>query len=253
MELGNWDDEDLVAPAASNDAGAAAVDDLFEFTDTLRLSDDEDYGAGSSAAPLPPLAKGAVDVTGDRGVVITKTQQGARGNPLPSKEMPYVEMHYTGFLAESGEAFDSSRDQNYAMTVMLDIPTSGKSALIRGLEIGLRELRAGDVATVEVAARYGYGKEGAADIPADADLRFEVEVLDVRGTQKKVEKVDDSEKDLTRLEDVRREREMAQQRREEAEAAKNEEKARKAERAAALKEKLANKNKGGKKSGKKKK
>lgn len=248
MELGNWDDEDLVGPGAAS--GVGDVDDIFEFTETLRLSDDEGDAAGS--ASLPPLAKGARDVTGDRGVVITTTRQGPSGNATPSKEMPYVEMHYSGFVKGSKEAFDSSRDQNYAMTVMLDIPPSGKSTLIRGLEIGLRELKAGDVATVEVGYRYGYGKEGTAEIPADADLRFEVEVLDVRGTQKKVEKVDDSVKDMTRLDEVRRQREIAQQRREEEAAAKDEEKARKANRAAMLKEKLANKNKGGKKGKKKK-
>lgn len=253
MELGNWDDEDIITPAAPR-AVADDVEDLFEFTETLRLSDDDDDAAagGAEKEELPPLPEGARDVTGDRGVVITKTKHGSEANALPSKEEPFVELHYTGYLQASGEAFDSSRDQNYAMIVQLDIPPSGKSALIRGLEIGLRELRAGDSASVAVSARYGYGAAGAADIPPGADLRFEVEVLDVRATHKRVVTVDDSAQDLTRLEDVRRQRALAAQRREEEQAVRDEEKARKAARAAALREKLAGK-RGGRRGGRKKK
>lgn len=251
MSLGNWDDEDfeLAAPAAAGPS-SFVEDDLFEFTETLRLSDDETNGVDEENE-LPPLPVGTRDVIGDRGVLLALTKEAGSGDK-PSKEEPFVEIHYEGFLVSSGERFDSSRDQNYAMIVQLDIPPSGKSSLIRGLEVGLRELRSGDVATLTVAPRYAYGKDGAPDIPPDAALRFEVEVLDVRATHKRIVTVDSSEQDLTRLEDVKRQREIAQQRREEEQSLKDEEKQRKAERAAALREKIANKNKGGKKGGKKK-
>lgn len=252
MSLGNWDDDDFDLTGPTPGAGPSVFEadgDLFEFTETLKLSDDETNGAEDPQ--LPPLPEGTRDVTGDRGVLLAWKKKASEGNQ-PSKDEPFVEMHYEGFLVSTGDRFDSSRDQNYAMIVHLDIPPSGKSSLIRGLEAGLRELRPGEVATLTVSARYAYGKNGSQDIPPDADLRFEIEVLDVRATHKRVIKVDSSKQDLSRLEDIKREREIAQQRREEEEALKNEEKTKKADRAAALREKLANKNKG-KKGGKKKK
>lgn len=254
MSLGNWDDEDFEIPAPTPGAGPsvfAGEEDLFEFTETLRLSDDESSHVAEK--DLPPLPEGTRDLTGDRGVLLALTKEADPNlGSKPSKEDPFVELHYEGFLVTTGDRFDSSRDQNYAMIVQLDIPPSGKSSLIRGLEIGLRELRPGDAGTLTVASRYAYGKDGAPDIPPNSDLRFEIEVLDVRATHKRVVKVDSSKQDLTRLEDIKRQREIAQQRREEEEALRDEEKKRKADRAAALREKLANKNKGGKKGGKKK-
>lgn len=247
METVNWDDDDFAAPAPSGPA-ALNDDDLFEFTESLRLPDDED--AASSGKALQPLPEGVRDVLGDRGVLLELKKKG-EGPIKPSKDAQFVEIHYEGFIVANGERFDSSRDQNYPMIVQLDIPPSGTSSLIRGLEIGLRELSAGDVASLIVNARYAYGKDGAQDIPPDADLRFEIEVLDVRSTHKMIVEVDHAKSDLSRLDDIKREREMAQQRREEEQALKEEDKRRKAERAAAVFEKLANKNKGGKKGSKK--
>lgn len=245
MEAINWDDEDFATPSPLRPV--TLNDDMFEFTESLRISDDENT---TTAEELPPLPKGVRDVSGDRGVLLELKRKG-EGQTKPSKDTQFVEMHYEGYVMASGERFDTSRDQNYPLIVQLDIPPSGNSTLIRGLEIGLREVQAGDIATVTVSAKYAYGKDGAQDIPPDADLRFEIEVLDVRSTHKKVQKVDSSKSDLSRLDDIKRERELAQQRREEEQAVKEEEKKRKAERAAAVFEKLANKNKGGKKAGKK--
>lgn len=246
----NWDDEDVVLPSASSATAAAADDDLFEFSTSLRLSDDE---GAPPPDDLPPLAKGVEDLTGDRGVLVKRLKAGDTGDNCPSKEEPYIEMHFEGFLVATGDKFDSSRDQNYAMIVQLDIPASGKSSVIRGLEAALQQLRKGDVVSLTLASRYAYGKDGAPDIPPDSDLRFEIEVLDVRATHKRVITVDSTQTDMDRLEEIRRDREVAQQRREEERAVKEQEKTSKTDRAAALREKLANKNKGGKKGGKKKK
>lgn len=177
----------------------------------------------------------------------------------PSADHPFVELHFDGYLDSTGERFDSSRDLNYPMIIRLDLPPSGQPTVIPGLELGLRELSAGDRATLTIKAPFAYGAEGSDDIPPNSDLRFELDVLDVRATRKRAKHppVDNTKSDLSRLEDVRREREIAQQRREEEKLAKDEEKKRKADRAAQLREKIANKTKGGgakpKKGGKKKK
>ncbi len=252
----NWDDEDLAIPQRK--VTFDEEEDIFEFTSSLRIDDE-----APAPETLPPLPEGVEDVLGDRGVLIKRTR--ARGGSAsssaaasrPSKDEPYVELHYEGFLVETGEKFDSSREQGYAMIVRLDLPPSGKSSLVKGWEVALPQLRPGEHAEITVAARYAYGSEGSApDIPPDADLRFEVEIIDVRSTHKRVIKVDHTKQDLSRLEEIRRDREVAQMRREEESAAKDEENVGKVDRIAALREKLANKNKskkGGKKGGKKKK
>lgn len=244
MNLGNWDDEDFEVPPRP-ELSFDDEEDIFEFTDSLRLDGPED----EPKKDLPPLPPGVVDLTGDRGVLLERKNDPGDGEK-PSKERQFVEMHYEGFLVATGEKFDSSLEQNYAMVVQLDIPPTGKSTVIRGLEIGLRELQKGDKVILTLESRYAYGKDGAPDIPKDSDLRFEIEVLDVRETHKRVVKVDHTVKDMSRLDEVRRERELAQQRREEEAIQKDEEKKRKADRAAQLREKLANKNN---KKGKKKK
>lgn len=251
MELGNWDDEDEILPARAEPgpSNLAEMDDLFDFTDSLRLDAPEE-DPNEPKKELPPLPAGVEDLTDDRGVLLQRRGGQSKGEK-PSKEEQFVEMHYEGFLVSSGEKFDSSRDQNYAMVVQLDIPPSGKSTIIRGLEVGLRELSEGNNATLTIQSRYAYGKEGTSDIPPDSDLRFEIEVLHVRSTNKRITVVDTSKKDLSRLEDIRLQREMDQQRREDDALVKDAEKKTKPDRAAMLRQKLANKHKG--KKGKKKK
>lgn len=248
MDLGDWDDDDFVTPGAGP-APLEDLDDLFEFTEKLTIDD----LPGINKADLPPLPPGVEDLTEGQHAVLLERKTSVEEGIKPSKELPFVEMHFEGFLVATGEKFDSSREQNYAMIIQLDIPPSGKSTVIRGLEIGLRELCAGEKATLNVDSRYAYGKDGTRDIPPDSDLRFEIEILDVRATQRKVITVDTTSKDLDRLEEVRRERETAQMRREEEEQRREEEKVVKTDRVAALREKLANKNKKGKKGAKKKK
>jgi peptidylprolyl isomerase len=234
------------------------LDDLFEFTDTLRISDDEHSGSNAvGKADLPPLPKDTEDILGDRGVLVKRIRPPSNPESArPSLTRRYIEVHYEAFVVESGKLFDSTRDQNYPLIALLDLPPSGKSTLIRAWEVALPTVRAGEIITLTAASRYAYGAEGVPpDIPPHADLRFEIEVLDVRSTHKKVEVIDRSEEDLSRLEEIRREREIAQQRRLDEQQLKEAGKQAKADKAAALKEKLAAKQGGpsGKKAGKKKK
>lgn len=234
------------------------VDGILEFTDTLKVSDDESATAEASwnSNKFPPLAADTEDVFGDRGVLIKRVKPPTnRDSELPSKSHPYVELHYEGFVADTDKKFDSTRDQNYPLIALLDIPPSGNSTLIRAWEAALPRVRAGEIIVLTAASRYAYGDDGVPpDIPPRSDLRFEIEVLDVRATHKKVEIIDHSKEDMSRLEEIRREREIAQQRRLDEQQIKDAEKQAKAEKAAAIKEKLAAKLQGGgkkKKSGKK--
>uniref|UniRef100_A0A7S1TEU2 peptidylprolyl isomerase n=1 Tax=Compsopogon caeruleus TaxID=31354 RepID=A0A7S1TEU2_9RHOD len=186
------------------------------------------------------------DLCGDAGVLLKRVRIAQDRSRRPSKDLPYVEVHYQGYLATTGEKFDSSRDSGYSFVVML---SEKQRTVIRGWEKALPHMCIGDSCELEVSAEYGYGKDGSPpDIPPDATLRFEIEVLDVRRTPKPEELGSLGESNEARLEQVRRERELAAQRRLEEKAAKE---AAKADAAARAQARLANKGqkKGGKKRG----
>jgi hypothetical protein len=75
-------------------------------------------------------------------------------------------------------------------------------------------------------------------VPPDSDIRYEMDIIDVRETRRRMITVDRSEGDMSRLDAVRHERDIAAQRRLDEQQLKDAEKARRAERAAAMKEKM---------------
>ena len=90
-------------------------------------------------------------------------------------------MHYTGTIDESsrtgtpGTKFDSSRDRDALLT-----RTIGVGELIQGWDEGLLGLCKGAKAILVIPPEMAYGSRGAGDvIPADATLRFDVEVVSV--------------------------------------------------------------------------
>lgn len=258
--------EDL--PEVRSGGGAASDDDaedgMFEFATglaALRIDADEDEGGAGSAAEPEPLADGVEDVLGDRGVLLERVKPARDGtSPLASAERPFIELHYDAAVV-GGDAFDSSRDQNYAQIVQLDLPPSGHSTVVRAWEAALQRVRAGESVVVTAAPRYAYGKDGlAGSVPPAAAVRYTIDVLDVRDTRKKPVVVDRSEEHastMSRLEEIRLEREIASQRRADEQELKDADKAKRAAKAAAVLAKMEAKKagggKGGKKGGKKKK
>lgn len=88
-----------------------------------------------------------------------------------------VEVHYTGWLAKDGKKFDSSVDRNKTFTVT----NVGKARVIQGWNEGLVGMKAGGKRKLIIPAKLGYGARGAGDdIPPDADLVFDVEVIKIR-------------------------------------------------------------------------
>lgn len=85
-----------------------------------------------------------------------------------------VTMHYVGVLAASGEQFDSSLDRGEPATFQLE-----PGALIEGFSRGLLGAKVGTKRRLEIPSALGYGERGAPPvIPANADLVFEVEILE---------------------------------------------------------------------------
>lgn len=93
-----------------------------------------------------------------------------------------VSVHYTGWLYDEsaadhkGNKFDSSRDRGKAFNFPL-----GAGRVIKGWDQGVAGMKVGGQRTLIIPAALGYGAKGAGrSIPPNANLIFDVELLDVR-------------------------------------------------------------------------
>ena len=112
-----------------------------------------------------------------------------------------LSVHYTGLIDESsetgekGKIFDSSLQRMKPFTFTL-----GANQVIRGWDLGLTDMCAGEKRTLIIPPDLGYGGRGAGqDIPGGATLRFDVEAVDVeppnRGKDRNIFKEMDVDED----------------------------------------------------------
>jgi FKBP-type peptidyl-prolyl cis-trans isomerase len=85
-----------------------------------------------------------------------------------------VEAHYVGYL-DDGTAFDSSHDRGVPLSFVI-----GAGEVISGWEEGMIGMRAGGVRRIVIPPDCAYGAKGHRQIPPDATVVLEVELLDVR-------------------------------------------------------------------------
>ena len=90
-----------------------------------------------------------------------------------------VEVHYTGWLNDGdkkGKKFDSSVDRGRTFSFPL-----GARRVIKGWEEGVAGMKVGGKRTLYIPSSLGYGARGAGRaIPPNADLIFDVELIDVK-------------------------------------------------------------------------
>ena len=85
-----------------------------------------------------------------------------------------VTVNYSGTLT-SGTKFDSSYDRGTPFSFTL-----GAGEVIKGWDLGVAGMKVGGKRKLTIPSDLGYGSRGAgADIPPNATLIFEVELLEV--------------------------------------------------------------------------
>ena len=86
-----------------------------------------------------------------------------------------VVVEYTGWVAESNVMFDSSFVRAEPFVFVL-----GAGQVIRGWDKGVKDMKVGGRRMLYIPAYLAYAGGAQGEIPAHADLIFQVELLDVR-------------------------------------------------------------------------
>jgi FKBP-type peptidyl-prolyl cis-trans isomerase FkpA len=130
-------------------------------------------GSAAAAAPAAPtVAPAKAPQVQKIDIVAGKGKEAAAGKT--------VSVHYTGWLYSPkspqgrGPRFDSS-----VGTKPFTFPL-GAGAVIPGWDQGVAGMKVGGKRTLIIPAALGYGARGAGPIPPNANLIFDVELLDVK-------------------------------------------------------------------------
>lgn len=87
-----------------------------------------------------------------------------------------VSLHYTGRLTD-GTKFDSSADRGVPFEFQLN-----RGSVIKAFDMGVASMRKGEKCELTCDSEFAYGKAGSPpNIPPDATLIFELELLDWKG------------------------------------------------------------------------
>lgn len=170
----------ILSLVAGSFALASCIDD--EATDDVILSNDktaiEEYLATDTVVNVKEYYD---EVTGLRVI-----WQELSGSGLGVTIGDTLKVDYVGKLL-SNKVFDTSieqvaKDEGIFSTsrdyLPLDFPI-GYNFLIPGFEFGVSLMEQGDVATVFIPSKFGYGKQGSASIPSNAPIIFELNLIEV--------------------------------------------------------------------------
>ncbi len=108
--------------------------------------------------------------TPKEGVNVDVLKEGS-GNPAVSGKV--VRVHYNAFLT-NGKKVDSSYDKNEVFSF-----TMGRRQVIPGWEAGMIGMKEGEIRKFTISPDQAYGAKGKANVPPNATMIFEVELLKV--------------------------------------------------------------------------
>jgi peptidylprolyl isomerase len=160
--------------------GVGAADSFIFVFDLKRVFLEK--ATGDSVAPEAGLPTVVTTPDGVPGIIIPKTAaptelkvaQLIRGSGDLVEEGQLVTLHYSGFLWDSSEKFDSSWDSGQAAQFEMQ-----EGALIEGFLSAVIGQPVGSQVIAVIPPALGYGDAGAGSIPPGATLVF---VIDILGT-----------------------------------------------------------------------
>ena len=123
-----------------------------------------------------PTKKETIDVEGVKITVLNAAAPSDKSNEasIESKVFDWVSIHYVGQLTDK-TIFDDSYLRNEPLKFQL-----GAGHVIKGLDIGVTGMKVGEKRKIEIPFSLAYGESGSGGIiPANADLIFEVELLQI--------------------------------------------------------------------------
>ncbi|GAU47123.1 hypothetical protein TSUD_247450 [Trifolium subterraneum] len=145
----------------------------------------------------------AIDLSGDGGVIKTIVRKSKSDAVAPTEDFPVVDVHYEGTLADTGEVFDTTHEDNTIFSFEV-----GKGSVIKAWDIAVKTMKVGEIAKIICKPDYAYGSAGSPpDIPPDATLVFEVELVACR--PRKGSTTGSVSEERARLEELKKQRELA--------------------------------------------
>mmetsp|Transcript_22785 Transcript_22785/g.36651 ORF Transcript_22785/g.36651 Transcript_22785/m.36651 type:complete len:122 (-) Transcript_22785:39-404(-) len=105
------------------------------------------------------------------GVVREVLKEGTGRSP---KHAECCVLHYIGTFASNGREFDNSRRKGKPLTFLVGI-----GSVIQGWDVGVAQMKLGEIARLTISADFGYGAEGVPGVPPGSELVFEVELLQI--------------------------------------------------------------------------
>ncbi|XP_048446764.1 peptidyl-prolyl cis-trans isomerase FKBP20-1-like isoform X1 [Pyrus x bretschneideri] len=110
---------------------------------------------------------------------------------------------YGGILEETGEVFDTTHEDNTIFSFEV-----GKGSVIKAWDIAVKTMKVGEITKITCKPVYAYGSAGSPpDIPPDATLVFEVEL--VACNPRKGLSLGSASEERARLEELKKQRELA--------------------------------------------
>jgi FKBP-type peptidyl-prolyl cis-trans isomerase len=127
---------------------------------------------GAQDKHLHPSAVDGAGVSLPNGLVYWDLAMGMGKTAAQGKT---VKVNYTGWLLEEGTKFDSSFDRKQPFEFTL-----GAGNVIKGWDLGVAGMKVGGKRQLRIPPELAYGYRGQPpDIPRNAYLIFDVELLDV--------------------------------------------------------------------------
>ena len=156
----------LATSCIDTETGATFEDQLAKDVQAI-----DDYLAAHPGNPTDIIVK---DASGIR-LVITTVGTGA----IPPNPSNNLKVAYTGRLLSNGAVFDS--DDSYLFKL--------SNQIIDGWKIGIALLTEGAQAKLYIPSGWGYGQKGNGSIPGNANLVFDITLIDVVPTQPQIDKL----------------------------------------------------------------